>query len=262
MNSLPSDFLTTAVNYGDVIYRKSVSAFNGFNKSVSAQIVVKVDPDGVIKPGNAEYAGSVPGKIQFFTANDDGKLNNVGEFDKAGRLVTKEHWSVTSNPSGNPLLLMLNSDDPGSGATLSLRRSRGNYNLPVTVKKNDSIFKISWYAHDGQSYKETSSIHSTIVDEVSLGVLPASISFKTFDYSTGTPTDSLKINPDKSVSLTSISSLTGGGVQFNSPVCLPRVENQHARDSNILEPVAGMLIFIVELDTVQVYTAQGWRSLF
>jgi hypothetical protein len=145
MNNSPNNFSknTTAVTYGDIIYKKSFTAFNGVNDSVSAKIIVSVDPDGVIKPSYDGFAGSVPGKKQFFTANDNGKLAKAGEFDKAGRFITNEHWSVSRNPSGNPLLLMLNTDDPGHGATLSLIRSRGKYEDPSSVIAHDSIFKIS-----------------------------------------------------------------------------------------------------------------------
>lgn len=265
MNNYPNNFSknTNAATYGDIIYKKSFTAFNGVTDSVSAKIIVSVDPDGVIKPGSENFSGSVPGKIQFFTANDNGKLNRAGEFDKAGRFITCEHWSVSKNPSGNPLLLMLNTDDVGHGATLSLRRSRGTYDDPTSVVENDSIFKIAWYAHDGQSYKETSAIHSTIDGEVKLGSLPTSITFKTFDQSTGVPSTSLKINADKSISLNSIVALDSAEVFLNSPTVLPRILNEAARDQTILCPIPGTLIFLTELDVVQVYTRnQGWKNLF
>jgi hypothetical protein len=265
MNNKPDNFSknTTAATYGDIIYKKVFTAFNGVSNSVSAKIIVSVDPDGVIKPSEGNFDGAVPGKIQFFTANDNGRLIKVVEMDKAGRLITNEHWSVTKNPSGNPLLLMLNTNDPGHGATLSLRRSRGTYDVPTSVVEKDSIFKISWYAHDGQSYKETSAIHSTIDGEVSLGSLPTSLTFKTFDQSTGVPSDSLKINVDKSIALKSITSLDGSFVLLNSPVVLPRIPNENIRDQTISSPIPGTLIFLIDLDVVQVYTHnQGWRSLF
>lgn len=265
MNNYPNKFSknTVAATYGDIIYKKSFTAFNGVGDSVSAKIIVSVDPDGVIKPSCENFEGSVPGKIQFFTANDNGRLIKAGEFDKAGRLVTSEHWSVTKNPSGNPLLLMLNTDDPGHGATLSLRRSRGSYDNPTSVIENDSIFKISWYAHDGQSYKETSAIQSIIDGEVSLGSLPTSLTFKTFDQSTGVPSTSLKINVDKSISLNSIVALDSREVFLNSPIVLPRIINEKIRDQTIVSPIPGTLIFLTNLDVVQVYTrTQGWKNLF
>jgi hypothetical protein len=265
MPSTPNNFPITCAtaNYGDTIYKKSFSAFNGFSDSVSAKIVVKVDPDGIIKSGNDTFLGAVPGIIQFFTANDNGKLQKVVEFDKSGRLITYEHWSVTRNPSGNPLLLMLNTDDPGHGATLSLRRSRGTYDNPKSVSKDDSIFKISWYAHDGQSYKETSSIHSKIEGDVKIGALPTSITFKIFDPIIGIPTDSLKINSDKSTSVQSLSALNTSVLAVNSPIGLVRISNEVERDNIMQSPLPGTIIFISSLDTVQVYTKnQGWRSLF
>jgi hypothetical protein len=264
--SLPPDNFPinrATANYGDILYNKSFSAFNGFSDSISAKIVVKVDPDGVIKTGNDIFAGAVPGMIQFFTANDDGKLRKAGEFDKSGRLITQEHWSVTKNPSGNPLLLMLNTNDMGRGATLSLRRSRGTYENPKSVSKNDSIFKIAWYAHDGQSYKETSSIHARIEEEVEIGILPTSLTFQIFDSAAGVPTDSLKINADKSTSVKSLSALNTAILNVNSPIGLVRMANEAERDSIIKTPLPGTIIFLSNLDTVQVYTKnQGWRSLF
>jgi hypothetical protein len=260
-NNFPINCATA--NYGDIIYKKLFSAFNGFNDSVSAKIVVKVDPDGIIKSGNDTSSGAVPGMIQFFTANDSGNLKKVGEFDKAGRLITYEHWSVTGNPSGNPLLLMLNTDDPGNGAALSLRRSRGTYDNPKSVSKDDLLFKISWYAHDGQSYKETSSIHSKIEGDVKIGSLPTSITFKVFDPTTGIPADSLKINSDKSTSVQSLSALNASVLSVNSPMGLVRISNEDERDRIMQSPLPGTIIFVSSLDTVQVYTKnQGWKSLF
>lgn len=252
-----------SVDYNDILYSKSFTGFNGFNQSVGAKIVVRVDPGGVIKPGNQEFDGAVPSKIQFFTANDDGKLYKAGEFDKAGRFITREHWSVTQNPSGFPLILMLNSDEPGNGPTLSLRRSRGSYLEPKSVANDDTIFRITWYAHDGQSYKETSSIYSKIEGTVSIGNIPNSMIFKTFDQLAGIPTDSLKINPDKSISVQSLSSLDNTSICLNSPLTLKQVKNEIERDDTIQSPLPGTVIFVIDLDTVQVYTkTKGWKNLF
>lgn len=263
MNNLPNNFSQQAVTYNDIIYSKEFVGFNGFNNSIGAKIVVSVDPGGVIKPGNQIFEGAVPSKIQFFTANDDGKLYKAGEFDKAGRFITREHWSVTRNPSGFPLILMLNSDEPGNGPTLSLRRSRGTYSEAKAVKDQDTIFRITWYAHDGQSYKETNSIYSTIEGEVSIGNLPCSMIFKTFDRTAGIPTDSLKINPDKSVALKSLSSLDNTDITLNAPLTLKRVQDETERDLTITSPTPGTMIFVIDLDTVQVYTkTKGWKDLF
>jgi hypothetical protein len=147
--------------------------------------------------------------------------------------------------------------------TLSLKRSRGTYNSPKSVIKGDSIFKISWYAHDGQSYKEASAIHSNIEGDVALGILPTSLTFKTFDTTAGIPTDSLKINADKSVSVTSLSALNASVLTIDSPVRLMRIADETERDSIMPTALPGTLIFLSSLDTVQVYTAnQGWKSLF
>lgn len=252
-----------AVNYGDVVYSKQFYAFNGYNNSVNAKISIKVDPDGVIKTGSDSSEGVVPGKIQFFTANDDGKLYMCGEFDKAGRLVTNQHWSVTNNPSGIPLLLMMNTDEPGDGAALSLRRSRGTYEDPTSVQKNDSIFKIAWSSHDGQSYKEVSSIHVEIEDNVSIGTLPSALIFKTFDTSTGYPTESMKIDSDKTLSIQSLSSLNNTSISVNSPLALRQIKDEQERDVIITNPDPGTLIFLISLDTVQVFTkTKGWKNLF
>jgi hypothetical protein len=220
MNTKFNNTSTQPVDYNDVLYSKSFTGFNGFNDSVGAEIVVSVDPGGVIKPGNENFSGAVPAKIQFFTANDDGKLYKAGEFDKAGRFITREHWSVTRNPSGFPLILMLNSDEQGNGPTLSLRRSRGTFIDPKAVEHTDTIFKITWFAHDGQSYKETTSIVSEVDSNVSIGDIPCSLSFKTFEKSKGIPTDSLKINTDKSVSIKSLSSLDHTVISLNDPLQL------------------------------------------
>jgi len=262
MSNALDNFPPRAVKYGDVLYSKTFHAFNGNTNSISASILVKADHDGVIRPSDAGFNGAVPGKIQFFTANDDGKLYMCGEFDKSGRLITRQHWSITQNPSGMPLLLMLNTDEPGQGAALNLRRSRGTYDVPKTVRSNDSIFKISWSAHDGQSYKESSSLHAEIDGDVAIGNLPTALVFKTFDQQLGYPTDSLRLNSDKSLSVVSLSSLDHTSILLNSPVSLTRVADEQQRD-NIVDPLPGTLIFLLNLDTVQVYTkTHGWKSLF
>jgi hypothetical protein len=263
MSQDTNNFNSNRITYGETIYSKEFTTFNGYNISTSAKISVEADSDGVIKTGNETSDGAVPGKIQFFTANDDGKLYKCGEFDKAGRLITRQHWSITKNPSGIPLLLMINTDEPGSGATLSLRRSRGTYENPSSVNNKDSIFKITWHAHDGQSYKETSSIHAEIDDEVSIGTVPSTIIFKTFDDSVGYPTDSMKIDSDKILSIQSLSSLNNTSITLNSPLQLKRIQNEQERDSIIDSPIPGTIIFLIDLDTVQVYTKnQGWKNLF
>lgn len=250
------------VTYGDTIYSKTFEAFNGYNNNAVAKIVVSIDQDGVIRKGDIESKGSIPGKIQFFTANDDGKLYKAGEFDKSGRLITREHWSVTRSPSGHPLVLMANTNDKGHGPTLNLRRSRGTWDNPTSVVKDDNLFRICWYAHDGQSYKETSCIHSKIEGDVSLGSIPTSLSFKIFDKESGLPTDAVKINSDHSTSFKSLSALNSNVLPFNSPIGLIKIEDDVERDK-ILSPIPGTMIFLNSLDTIQVYTrTQGWKSLF
>jgi hypothetical protein len=263
MYTSTATFSSQAITYGDIIYSKSFMAFNGYNNSISAKIVVSADPDGVIRAGTDNFTGSVPGKIQFFTANDNGKLQWGGEFDKSGRLLTGDHMIITRNPSGYPLVLILNTDEPGNSASLSLRRSRGTLTEPTTVKKNDSIFKISWHAHDGQSYKEVSSICSNIEGNVFLGNIPASIIFKTFDPTSGVPTNSVIISPDKSVSIKSLSSIdNNASILLNSPITLPKYKDEVERDSIISNPALGTLIFLINLDTIQVYTKKlGWKNL-
>lgn len=250
------------VKYGDIIYSKSFLAFNGSTESVIAKIVVQVDPDGVISKGDDSNTGVVPGKIQFFTANDDGVLNKAGEFDKAGRFITREHWSVTRSPSGHPLVLMANTNDIGHGPTLNLRRSRGTWNNPSSVIKDDNIFRICWYAHDGQSYKEVSSIHVKIEESVKLGKIPTSMSFKIFDEELGIPKDVVKINSNHSTSFKSISALENEVLPIKSPIGLIEIADEKERDS-IVSPVPGTMIFLSILDTVQVFTKNnGWKSLF
>jgi hypothetical protein len=251
-----------AVTYDDIIYSKTLTAFNGVSDSVSAKIVVSVDPDGVLRQGTENFGGAVPSKIQIFTSNDDGKLSKAIEFDKSGRVITKQLWSVTTNPSGNPLVLMANTNDPGQGPTLNLRRSRGTWNQPKSVIKDDNIFRICWYAHDGQSYKEVSSIHSKIEGDVSLGTIPTSLSFKIFNKELGIPTDAVKINSDHSTSFHSLSSLNKEILPVKAPLGLLEVTDEIERNK-IQNPKPGTMIFLVSLDTVQVYTkTQGWKSLF
>lgn len=258
--NLPNNQRT--VNYGDTIYSKTFTAFNGVNDSICAKIVISVDPDGVLRPSADNFTGAVPAKIQIFTSNDDGRFSKAIEFDKAGRVITHELWSVTKSPSGNPLVLMANTNDKGQGPTLSLRRSRGTWNAPKTVIKDDNVFRISWYAHDGQSYKEVSSIHSKIEGDVSLGTIPTSLAFKIFDQESGVPTDAVKINSDHSTSFHSLSSLNNKILPLKSPLGLLEVANEIERDK-IENPKPGTIIFVVSLDTVQVYTKnQGWKSLF
>jgi hypothetical protein len=251
------------VDYDDVIYKKSFSAFNGYNYSIGAEIIVKVDSDGVLKPGNPTFSGAVPCKIEFHTANDNGKLYKAGEFDKAGRFITREHWSVTASPSGNPLILVANTSELGNGPKLNFRRSRGTFYKPKSVEYKDIVFNISWYAHDGQSYKEVSTISAIIEDTPKLGFLPTSLIFKTFDEKTGFPTDSLKINCNKSIEVKSLKSLVlNGSIEFNSPLKLTHFNNEEERDMLLTNPEIGSLIFLLNQDTVQVFTkTKGWKNL-
>jgi len=263
MTNLLENSSKKAVNYTDVLYSKEITGFNGYSNSTSAAIKITVDPGGVIKAGNSEFAGAVPGRIQFFTAKDDGKLRQVGEFDSGGRFITHEHWSVTSSPSGTPLLLMSNSDSTYNEAALQLRRSRGTYMVPTSVNENDKIFKIAWYAHDGQSYKESSAIDVSIDGTVSLGNVPSSFCFKTFDTTSGHLSATMIVNSDKSISVQSLSALQiDSSIVFNSPIALKTYKNKEHRDTDICAPAAGALIFLLDIDSVQVYTNRsGWKNL-
>jgi hypothetical protein len=60
-----------------------------------------------------------------------------------------------------------------------------------------------------------------------------------------------------------MSSIDNTTIFLNSPVGLLRVSDENERDQNIVSPLPGALIFLISLDTVQVYTKlQGWKSLF
>lgn len=259
MSSDISDFSQKAVSYNEVVYSKIFYAFNGVDDSICAKIVIRADPDGVIRPGKD---GIVPGKIQFFTVNDDGVLSKCGEFDKSGRFLTGQHWAITKNPSGIPLMLLLNTDDSGPGASLRLRRSRGTYENPTTVKDTDPIFSIAWDAHDGQSYKEVSSIQTTITGQPSLGNLPTTMSIKTFDATVGYPTNSVEIRDDKIVALTGLTSLNQSSITLRSPLELQKFSDEAERDLVVTNPTIGSLIFLINLDAMQVYTRlSGWKTL-
>lgn len=253
-----------SINYGDTIYSKTFYSFNGVEYCPSAKISIVADPDGVIRSSktyNNKFKGAVPGKIQFSTASDNGILRVVGEFDKSGKLIVWDQlWSVTQNPSGIPLMLISNTNEPGAGASLNMRRSRGTYYNPTSVKLGDPLFKISWYAHDGKSYNEAISINSYVTDDVGIGIIPTELSFK-FLSQDSKKVDVLKISSNSEIFLDNLKSLKASEIKFNSPITLLSFLFNSDRDLNLLNPKLGTLIYSNELDTVQVFTKRGWINL-
>jgi hypothetical protein len=253
---------TTTVDYGEIIYEKEFKAFNGTSYSTVAKIRVLADPEGVIRSDETYegFKGAVPGKIQFFTANDDGNLYLSCEIDKSGKFASfNQLWSVSQNPSGFPLMLVSNCDEPGRGASLSMRRSRGNYFRPKRVEKNDKIFNLSWWAHDGQSYKESISVTGIVIDDVDVGKINSELSFK-FLSRNGSKVESFKISEEK-ISTNNISGLDSNTVSLDSALKLKRFETSNARDKSLLNPELGSLIYLEENDAVQVFTKKGWINL-
>ena len=220
------------------------------------------DQDGVITPSIDGSVGSIPGKLQFLTRNDDGNLFVKGEFDKAGRFITyMQHWTVTSAPTGSPLVCLANNDENSKGAKLSLRRSRGTFENPESVNLKDNVFRISWEAHDGISYKEVATISVDVTEQVDPYKVPTTIVFKTTD-SNGELKNSAEIPEPGMLKIDRISSLTGNSISLGNPVQLASYANETERDIKIINPKKGMMIFLDNCEIVQVYTEKaGWINL-
>jgi hypothetical protein len=230
--------------------------------SSSAEIVVVPDSDGLLTIPTDNESGIVPGKLQFLTRNDDGKIFPKGEFDKGGRFFTYfEHWSVTSAPVGSPIVCVANNDYNSKGASLSLKRSRGTFENPSSVKDNDNVFKISWEAHDGISYREVASISTDIKENSSAYKLSSEITLTTTNKH-GKIVPAIKITDDQTLKVNHIDSLTENGVEFKSPVKLPKYQNEKERDCLITNPELGMMIFLISSDSIQIFTDKsGWVDL-
>jgi hypothetical protein len=246
----------------NVLYSKTISGHNGIEYCESAKITVIADPDGVIRTSKTYegFIGAVPGKIQFHTANDDGKLYVSCEIDKAGRFTAfRQIWSITHSPSGIPLMLISCTDDLGSGAAINMRRARGNYWNPKSVIKDDKLFNISWYAHDGQSYKETITMYGVVTGDVQLGKIDTELNIEFLVDNK--KQISLSLTKDSELKIDSISALHNSNLSLKSPLKLLSCSTETERDKIISNPEPGTLIYIDDIDTIQVYKKKGWVNL-
>jgi hypothetical protein len=185
-----------------------------------------------------------------------------GEFDKGGRFLTYfQHWAVTSAPTGSPLVCLANNNYLSAGAKITLKRSRGTFENPLTVNKDDNVFRLVWEAHDGISYKEVSSISVDVSGDTKSYSLPTDMSFKTTNNS-GNLELSAKITKDQTLQVNKIESLSKNELSIDSPLKLPEYTSEADRDLQVKDPRPGTLIFLNSSESVQVFTKKaGWISL-
>ena len=208
----------------------------------AAQIVGKVDPDGT--PG----ASVVPGRLEFITSSNAGTPIIRAWFDYSGTFVTNGiHNGRTTAPTGIPFYSLGNSNVTSDGPRLLMRRSRGTYDVPLTVIDGDAIHRITFGAHDGTSYLDTAFITARVDGTVSTAVVPTSIDVKTTN-SSGTVGTNATFRADKHT-------------QFSGAVKLAVYADDAARDAAVTVPEAGMMIFNTTLTKFQGYTGSAWVDL-
>jgi hypothetical protein len=139
------------------------------------------------------------GKIILSTSGDDGVLKRHLEIDKDGRVTAfGQLWVTTYMPSGYPFVLQSHYDEESEGCRAVFRRSRNTYLNPTSVKQGDSIFRLTFSAHDGFQYKDTAYISAAVSGKTSKGIIPSQLSFKTTDDS-GKITEALTITKNQTV---------------------------------------------------------------
>jgi hypothetical protein len=139
-----------------------------------SSIVSAVDSSG-FNSGNI-----LTGKLIFSTTGDDGKLKKHLEIDKDGRVITYgQLWVTTYMPSGYPFVLQSHYDEDSEGCRAVFRRSRNTYLNPSAVQNGDSIFRLTFSAHDGFQYKDVAYISASVSGNTTKGIVPSQLSIKT-----------------------------------------------------------------------------------
>lgn len=224
------------------IFYLNWSGFDGEKFCPSARITGLIDPDGTIS------SNCTPGKLQLQTSGEDGLMRTRLDIDKHGRVISySQLWATTHMPAGSPLIVQSHYDETASGSSLIMRRSRGTYIDPTSVKKGDGLFSLMWGAHTGIKYSNTASIEVKVCDELNKTVIPSEMVFKI---------------SSKNKVLIPAMSLSEKGVSVNTSFKLPVYDTELQRDAAITDPQPGMLIYIKDIDGFQGYrSAKGWITL-
>lgn len=224
------------------IFYLNWSGFDGEKFCPSARITGLLDPDGTIS------SNCTPGKLQLQTSGEDGLMRTRLDIDKHGRVITySQLWATSHMPAGSPLIVQSHYDETANGSSLIMRRSRGTYLDPASVKNGDGLFSLVWGAHTGIKYSNTASIEVNVCGELNKTVIPSEMVFK--------------ISSNNKVLIPTMS-LSEKGVSVNTSFKLPIYDDELQRDSVITDPQPGMLIYIKDIDSFQGYrSSRGWSTL-
>jgi len=217
--------------------KKEFSVNWKYNDLPAVSVSAMVDPSGYVRDD------IITGKFFISTSNDDGKLRKRVIIDKDGRVVVfGQLWSTTYLPTGSPLLIQSNYDEDSDGCRATFRRSRNTFMEPTTVKNGDSIFRITFAAHDGFQYKDVAYISAAVTGETSKGVIPSQLTFKTTNDS-GEIKESLILNKNQTVEIKGLLKVSS-----------------HLEVENII-PEKGMIIFNESLNKFQGFDGNKWVNL-
>ena len=230
-----------STSFNKELFHLTWMGFDGSKFCPSNRIFGLIDPDGTVSDN------CTPGKLQFQTSGEDGVMRTRLDIDKHGRVISySQLWATTHIPAGSPLIVQSHYDETASGSSLIMRRSRGTYIDPASVKNGDGLFSLVWGAHTGTKYSNAASIEVNVTGDINKTKVPSEMIFK---ISNNTGLVPMMILNDESIVM-------------NAPVKLPTYEDEDHRDTSIKTPTPGMIIYIKNSDIFQGYrSSKGWVTL-
>jgi hypothetical protein len=230
-----------STSFNKELFHLTWMGFDGSKFCPSNRIVGLIDPDGTVSDNCA------PGKLQFQTSGEDGLMRTRLDIDKHGRVISHvQLWATTQMPAGTPLVVQSHYDETESAPSLLMRRSRGTFIEPTSVKNGDGLFSLVWAGHTGVKYSNAASIEVNVNGSINKTKIPSEMIFKI----------------SNNAGLISSMVLNEESIAMNVPVKLPTYEDEDHRDTSIKSPLPGMMIYIKNSDTFQGYrSSKGWVTL-
>jgi hypothetical protein len=169
-----------AVLPGDEIFRIVGQGYDGTNNVSVASIIGFADSTGTIG------SGSIPGNLEFNTADTTGILRKRLEINKDGRItVYGEMYTdlvyISSRPEKPYSMAITHNSNSTDGSFVLVQRSRGTELAPLAVTANDQIGSTSYRGFTGTQFV-SSAVISAIADPsgvITNSAVPGQLIFST-----------------------------------------------------------------------------------
>jgi hypothetical protein len=166
-----------------------------------ALITTNISGTTISLPADSTVGGELISTFAGFDEGDSLKINLLGIDDELlvdyeeRSFIGKLFGDVDSTLVRSNQVNIFNNSDTITGSFLSLIKSRGTNDIPLSVQSGDEIGKFTFVAHNGIEFINLSTINNVVTGTVSDNIIPSSLVFSISNNS-GVLTEAARFTSD------------------------------------------------------------------